>query len=133
MATKKSEQALELLFQRIKEDTSTVSGERLSDHLKLATIHFQQNRFSEALKSCQDALNTRRVLQAYKSIHFVRALGLLPEIYYKLNETDKALGACDRFLQLWENADPGTPLLVQVQDRKKQLLQIQTSHLEMEN
>ena len=103
------------------------------DYLKMATIHFQENRFSEALKSCHAALKTRRVLQASKSIYFVRALALLPEIYYKLNETDKAIAACDRFLQLWENADPGIPLLVQVQNRKEHLLQIQTSHLEMEN
>jgi tetratricopeptide (TPR) repeat protein len=124
MAKQNTNQALELLSLRIEEDTCRVSGERIPDYLNIAIILNRQNKHQDALDACLSALATRRVLQAYNSVDYIRALALLPEIYENLNEYDKAVEACDRFLGYWENADPGTTLLVRVHNCRQRLLQM---------
>lgn len=74
------------------------------------------------MHTCQEALQTRHILMYNStSLYYVKTTALLSEIYEARGQIDLALAECDSFFQYWKNADPGLPLLVEMQSRLAQL------------
>ncbi|MBN1480000.1 serine/threonine-protein kinase [candidate division KSB1 bacterium] len=115
-------EAEKLLLQDIKTATKPFWGEKLESNYYLARLYYEQHQYDKAIVYCQTALQTRHFLIA-SVIVYCQAIALLSEIYEKMGELENALSWCDRFLLYWRDADPGIPLLVQVQERKKRLLE----------
>ncbi len=93
---------------------------------QIAKIKLAAGDYEAAIKYCESALATRHIfIHMATTIYYVRAMALLAEIYEASGDYEKALAQCERFLQYWQNADPGTPLLLEVQERKERLLQKQ--------
>ena len=94
-------------------------------HYKSARLLLEENKLVEALHNCLLALETRRLLTRVSiGIYYMKSLALLAEIYEKMGDKDKALAQCERFLRYWQRADPGIPLLLEVQERKERLQQL---------
>ncbi|MBN1466333.1 protein kinase [candidate division KSB1 bacterium] len=118
--------AEKLYLSKVEKTTHPFWGENIRDNYGLARLKLMVGDFSAAEKYCESALATRHILiYLERTIYYMRTIALLAEIYEASGNTEKALAQCDRFLLYWQHADPGTPLLLEVQERKERLLRKQ--------
>lgn len=116
--------AEKLYHSEIEKITKPFWGEKVDDLYSYAFIKYKKGDCQSAVKTCHSILQARHILQhATIPVYYIKAIALLSEIYESMGEVDNALAECDRFLMYWSNADPGIPLLVQVEERRQRLLQ----------
>ncbi|MBN1559485.1 protein kinase, partial [candidate division KSB1 bacterium] len=122
IAQQNFQQASQRLITQVENHPINIDDGGINYYHKSARLLLEENKLVEALHICLLALETRRLLARVNiGIYYMKSLALLAEIYEKMGDKDKALAQCERFLLYWQNADPGSPLLLEVQERVERL------------
>jgi len=114
--------AIDVLSPRIEKNKIYFRGGYLK---RLYHSAYSQNKcgmHNQAIQTCTLALQARRILfRAEYSIYYIKMIALLAELYETTGQINLALAECEKFFLYWQNADPGIPLLVEMQARLARL------------
>ena len=83
----------------------------------LAMAHYKAGDLDKAIKRYEEIVSLTTGRLYYGDI-FAKSIYMLGKIYKEKGEKDKAVDSYEKFLDLWQDADPGLPQLV---DTKKAL------------
>ena len=122
--TGRIDRAQEIFQKQISPNDRLTQGEGGYERYYLALIHQQKKEYLEAIEYCLQIQQVRRITE-WIPFQFYKSLGLLSELYESLGNTEEAKKYCEKFLTYWKNADPGIPLLVEVQERLARLQKIE--------
>jgi len=104
-------------LERVYKDSPTPSFD-LRSHL--AEIYLKTGRLDEAVSQLENALSRYDDDRVWSS-RAVKAYYLLGLAYEKSGWTKKAIEQYEEFLDIWKNADPGIPEVVDAKERLKKL------------
>ena len=122
MAQEEYAEIVSALTPIVAKETKPFWGDYLRLRYLLASAQFKSGLYDEAVQSCKKALQARHIfMNPYISLYYIKIIALLSEIYQADGRFDLALVECDRFFTYWKKADPGIPLLVEMQERQQRL------------
>jgi len=127
IASGEFEYASELLSQRIAADPAYAMGDRIGDCTRLASLYLAERDFDKAMAACEQALKARHILGGmHRATSYSRLIAILSHIFESMGRFDESLRFCDRFFTFWPNADPNIPLLLEMQQRRARLQELET-------
>jgi serine/threonine protein kinase/Flp pilus assembly protein TadD len=87
----------------------------------LAQAYLELGRLGEAVTLLEQALSRYDDVRAIQPIYAVKCCYLLSLAYEKSGWTNKAIKQYEEFLDIWKNADPGIPEVVDAKERLNKL------------